>query len=105
MRQYKILALAAGLCFAVSSCSGRLEPPAASHPPALDLKSKAEPIGLTEEQLMNDPEGVNEAIYWTDILMWARELFDKSQRVCNWHKERGSETPCDPLPPYKWPNR
>lgn len=74
-----------------------------SHPPASDLTCPAEPAALSDEVVIADVDGVQDAIFSTDVLLSGRACRDALKRACEWHKMRGAEIDCASLPPVKYP--
>jgi hypothetical protein len=88
--------LTAALLFsAVSGCNKPPAPSTASSPPAIDLVCPAEPVALTDEQVIADVDGSLERQFELDALIAGRACRDALHRVCEWHKARGSSIDCD----------
>jgi hypothetical protein len=96
--------IAASLVFAVSGCNNPPAPQTVSHPSAQDLTCKAEPAGLTDEQVLSDDAsqavGLGrpyERAFNDGVLMVERDCKDTLKRTCQWHKDRGAQVDCDKI--------
>jgi hypothetical protein len=91
------LTLTAALLASASCAANRMPAPtAASHPPAIDLTCQAEPLALSDDQVIADADGSAEHAFDDAVLLAGRSCRDALRRVCEWHKARGDkDLKCD----------
>lgn len=97
MRKARLIAALLGI--AAYGCNKPPEPQTASHPPAIDLVCPVEPDALTDEQILNDPEGLLEATFNDAVLLAGRACRDALKRSCEWHRDRGAKINCEAIRP------